>query len=244
MSQSNDLGVVFKRLTSEEETYSEYLDLIDNYINVVKGKTVLEIGSCNFWMTERIASHEPKSIVTLEPNSESVMAAQKDSSIPTGVVNHTLTADDYFHTFDTKFDVIFCVGVLYHLHSPLHLIEQLCNNRPETLIVETTNVPAYDIYMRSHLYPERMHGEGIAQKSHGIKKQIPYKILFPNEIYESLIKGFGYKIIKKEQVTANYSSKTNVFIWHFELDPSLQHEWQAQPQLDIHQQMRLDKGLK
>ena len=224
---------------TEEETYTEYLDLIDDYIDVVKGKTVLEIGSGWFQMTERIASHKPTSIVTIEPNSDSV----QNSRIPRDVVNHTVTADDYFHEFDTKFDVIFCCGVLYHLHSPLHLIEQICNNRPQTLIVETTNVPAYDIYMRSHLYPERVTGVGAAQKSQGIKKQMPYKMLFPNEIYEGLIKGFGYKVIKKKHVTSNHKSKTNVFIWHFELDPSLEDEWQVQPQLDVHQKMRLQQSM-
>ena len=210
---------LYRKMGKDRKTYTDYLDSIDDYIDIVKGKTVLEIGPCHYFMTERIASHEPKSIVTIEPNSESV----QNSIIPRDVVNHTVTADDYFHEFDTTFDVIFCVGVLYHLHSPLHLIEQICNNRPQTLILETTNIPAdgrndRDLIL---LLPESNTGIGGAGKSKGIKRQMPYKTLYPNEMHEGLIKGFGYKVIKKKHVATNHISKTNVFIWHFELDPSV-----------------------
>ena len=236
----------------DRKTYTEYLDLIDDYIDVVKDKTVLEIGPHHFQMTERIAFHKPTSIFTIEPDSS--------CNVPNGLdaENYRGTADDYFHEVDpdeSKFDVIFCCGVLYHLHSPLHLIEQICNTRPQTLIVETTTFATYALFGHASniqdfiewgprekvlniclgkewdmVQPDRRGG---AQKGQRIKKIIPYNTLYPNEVIEDMIKGFGYKVSKKKQVVSKYRSKTNVFIWHFELDPSVQdEEWSGKPDWD------------
>ena len=231
-------------MTTDRKTYTEYLDAIDDYIDVVRDKTVLEIGPHHFKMTERIAVHKPKSIFTIEPDSNCVVPDGLDAE------NYIGTADDYFHEFDTKFDVIFCVGVLYHLHSPLHLIEQICNARPQTLIVETTNIPTFEEFghapniqdfvkwgPREKVLNISLDSEpsrsGYAQTSKGIKKQIPYNTLYPNEVVEDLIKGFGYKVSKKKQIISKYRSKLNVFIWHFELDPSITtEEWIGTPEWD------------
>jgi hypothetical protein len=235
-----------RKMGKDHKTYSEYLDEIDIYLNVAKDKTVLEIGPHHFQMTKRIVSHNPTSVLTIEPDI--------NCNVPDGLdaENYRGTADDYFNEFDTKFDVIFCCGVLYHLHSPLHLIEQICNNRPETLIVETTYMPTYNEFGHAPNIQDFVKWgprekvlnvcigkewsvadssrRGGAQLSKGIKKQIPYNTLYPNDVIEDIIKGFGYKVIKKKQVMTNYRSKAHVAIWHFELDPSVtDEEWTGEP---------------
>jgi hypothetical protein len=65
------------------------------------------------------------------------------------------TANDYFnyYCFDqsatnhlSRYDVVVLMGVLYHLHSPLHLLEMIINKiRPEMLIIETATGEPYHV---------------------------------------------------------------------------------------------------
>ena len=49
------------------------------------------------------------------------------------------TANDYYKQETLpEFDVVLCMGLLYHLHCPFHLLEQIINiSKPKVLIVES-----------------------------------------------------------------------------------------------------------
>jgi len=49
------------------------------------------------------------------------------------------TANDYYkQVANPEADVVLCMGLLYHLHSPFHLLEQIVNlSKPKVLIVES-----------------------------------------------------------------------------------------------------------
>ena len=76
--------------TKTPENYSKYLDRIDSYLEVCKGKTVLEIGPCHWMMSERILSKNPISLDTIEPDPYA------HNRKPAGLTNHLMTANDFF----------------------------------------------------------------------------------------------------------------------------------------------------
>lgn len=111
-----------------------YTDFIKEHIfnESISGKSVLEFGSFSGHITHIIKQAGPSSIYTVDPAPH------------VGGVEHDYkgTANDFFNRKGPinfhRFDVVVCMGVLYHLHSPYHLLEQVINRcKPEKLIIET-----------------------------------------------------------------------------------------------------------
>jgi SAM-dependent methyltransferase len=119
------------------KTYSDFIK--EHVFNEsIAGKSVLEFGSFGGHITHIIKQAGPSSIYTVDPAPH------------VGGVDHDFkgTANDFFKMGSNplnrqgasfqRFDVVVCMGVLYHLHSPYHLLEQIINRiKPEKLIVET-----------------------------------------------------------------------------------------------------------
>lgn len=116
---------------------SKYLDYISTFLSVVQGKTVLELGSFGGWHTELMINFGAKTITCVEPN---LSICDNNIYKHDNIKLESCTANDfYLSTNISTVDVVTCLGVLYHLHSPLHLLEQIINkSQPKYLIVETT----------------------------------------------------------------------------------------------------------
>jgi SAM-dependent methyltransferase len=124
------------------ESYSQFLTR--EVFPCVEGKRVLEIGSLTGRITEEIRKHTPLEITTIDPDP----MVRKQTTF-------SGTANDYFnyYCFDqsatnhlSRYDVVVLMGVLYHLHSPLHLLEMIINKiRPEMLIIETATGEPYHV---------------------------------------------------------------------------------------------------
>jgi|TARA_B100001094_G_scaffold333142_1_gene408975 hypothetical protein len=194
--------------TLTSENYTKYLDTIDSYLDECRGKTVLELGPCNWMMSERILSKNPISLDTIEPdlNAHKIM--------PEGLTNHLMTANDFFAKDKRTFDVVICTGVMYHLHSPIHLLEQIINiAKPKQFILETTRNTALSV--RISLNKEKFNIIGNAHSDKGIDKPIEYSLNLPNKYYEDIILEHGYEILCKEYIEETHRSKCDVYIWHF-----------------------------
>jgi len=107
--------------------------LTETVFPVVKDKNVLEIGALNDKVTECIKNAGAYYVETVDP---------------VGLVKPIFkgTANDYYKQFnpdDGRYrdtDVVVVMGLLYHLHSPWHLLELIINySQPDTLIIETSN---------------------------------------------------------------------------------------------------------
>tara|TARA_B100001996_G_C18624565_1_gene579194 strand:+ start:533 stop:1123 length:591 start_codon:yes stop_codon:yes gene_type:complete len=108
-----------------------YLDWLEKNIfsGTVENQSVLELGALNNKITNVIGRCNPKSIYTVDPE-------------PSGKPDFKGTANDFYAAdhFTEPYDVVVCMGLLYHLHSPWHLVELIINHsRPKILILETAN---------------------------------------------------------------------------------------------------------
>lgn len=108
-------GYDLERYLSAEDGYE--------YWSSVTDKTVLEIGPFDGWYTEIIQQYKPKEHTVIEANKDACDVLQKFTDVK--IIN-----DDALFAIDElneQFDVVILLGVLYHLSSPLHLLERIVN---------------------------------------------------------------------------------------------------------------------
>jgi hypothetical protein len=184
---------------------AEYIDTVSNILSLVKHKVVLELAPFSGWHTSIMLNNGAKKIICVEPNPSVI-----DSPIYSDprVNLHISTANDYYKTSRETVDVVTCMGLLYHLHSPLHLLEQIINfSNPEYLIIET-------VIRNSNitLVHEEYNVPGNAFKDRDITKQIPYTTFLDVRDFSSCICSMGYSLIKHSTHVNqfNHISKRNI----------------------------------
>lgn len=189
----------------------KYVDHVSAILSVVQGKTVLELGSFGGWHTELMINLGAKSIVCVEPNPNS---CDEDIYKHDIVEFKNCTANDYYSDTNVlDVDVVTCLGVLYHLHSPLHLLEQIINkSRPKFLIVETTYNT--DNQVRDEIY--NIPGNAFADKQ--ISTPILTRLSLKMDDIVKSIETANYKsvVVEHSQGIFEARSKNNVSIALFE----------------------------
>ena len=152
----------------------------------------MENASNNGDISKCIKSNEPSHLTCIEP-SDLWVNDYADTQI-TSTVN-----EFYMSGANTQFDVIVEMGLLYKLHSPIHLIEQHINlGNPDTIILETMGNPGdndpENHRLESHLNEiELMQSGDLIPDTHMLKQPIPYmSILYPSDIDIIMVK-MGYK---------------------------------------------------
>jgi hypothetical protein len=123
---------------SAEHGWDIYFDYIYDVFPCVKEKTVLEIGPFYGNITDLYHYFSPAAITLVEPNQHAAEFLNNDQ-----YNNATVVCDDinFYLRSPRPHDIVVCFGVLYHMHSPLHLLELIVNNvNPKLLLLETTGV--------------------------------------------------------------------------------------------------------
>jgi len=117
-----------------DKCQNELLDLLNKYC---KNKSVIEFGPLNGYVTEVILETNPKHLTCVEPDPMMIheLSGSKFSQIDELLSG---TANDFYNeSLQHKADVVISFGVIYHLHSPLHFIEQIVNKSlPEVVMLE------------------------------------------------------------------------------------------------------------
>lgn len=183
----------------------EYLKLIsDEYFYICRDKTVLEIGPNSTIHSSLIISHNPKYLKLIEANSD---AANALSLVP-GI--NEVVADDALMALTEKSlaDVVVCCGVLYHLHSPLHLLELITNNcNPDYIILDC-------VIDQQHLkfLPEIDNITGNRYTRHNWKSA-KFNFVIPFDIINASMLNMGYKLVKQHSIqVTDYIPKNNSWL--------------------------------
>lgn len=107
--------------------------------DVCTSKSILEIGpqsSCFF--TEEILKHNPTKVTLLEAAADDFNACC--NKYQGSLVVNVIHGDMHTHLpMVGNVDVAILMGIMYHSHAPLYVLEELVNNcDPEIVIYETT----------------------------------------------------------------------------------------------------------
>lgn len=187
-------------------TLGEYLILMSGeYFSICQNKSVIEIGPHDGIHTKLIVGYSPTYLELIEPDTQN---SEKLTSI-TGV--DSLIVDDAFFVFKDKHpaDVVVCCGVLYHLHSPLYLLELITNHcDPEYIILDC----ATDQKNISFL----VEADNIPGNRQLISnwRSAGYNLVAPFNIINQAMTNMGYTLIKKHEFgkTIEWKSKENFWV--------------------------------
>ena len=166
--------------------WSRYHDFIDQqFMWDLDQKHVLEIGPFTGAQTQVIAKHDVKSLILVEPNP----LVQQD--LATQYPLAQIINDDIFSVYQSPMpvDVVVCLGVLYHLHSPLYLLELMVQQSdPKTIILDNFAVPGIG---HGGMIPEPTNSPGNRYSQH---PTLSFSIAFPFEVFEQALLDLGYKL--------------------------------------------------
>ena len=171
-------------------TYTEYIDLINTeYFSICNNKSVLEIGPSNGYLSDLIVKQHPIKFTTVEPNLRHVQKLKLRFPEESVVHNDIL----FYLERIRPFDVVICFGLLYHLHSSLHLLEVIVNRcNPEYILLDCTNshdtVKFETEYDNAKNYRQLLHN----WKSAGLSLVPPFKII------EQAMSNLGYTQVRTD----------------------------------------------
>ena len=181
----------------------QYKEEIHPYFDLCANKTVLEIAPFFGTHTQIIESHGAKNITLVEFNDHAISILKRTQN------KHTIINDDIFNYLQTKreFDVVVCCGLLYHLHSPLYLLELIANMvDPEYLYIETYTAP--DLQFNEELD----NNFGMRQIKKGYKS-VGLSLLLTEEVLLRSIKNLGYTLIQESGHLAKPTNPVKLLIF-------------------------------
>ncbi len=113
---------------SEWQSWMKW-DRFKKHLPDLKGRRILDIGSSNGYYMFRMAAQNPLMVLGLEPQSSfyfQYLAVQKllnQRNVYCLPIPH-----DQLPGVNKYFDLVFCMGVLYHRKSPIEMLKSICDS--------------------------------------------------------------------------------------------------------------------
>jgi tRNA (mo5U34)-methyltransferase len=106
----------------------------------LKNKTILDIGCSSGYYMLRMLAHKPRLLIGIDPSEVfyyQFQTIQKYLQIPN--MHYLPLKLENINAFPQKFDIIFCMGILYHQRSPLEALRLIKESmhKKSALILET-----------------------------------------------------------------------------------------------------------
>tara|TARA_R110000822_G_scaffold12096_7_gene43639 strand:+ start:2913 stop:3506 length:594 start_codon:yes stop_codon:yes gene_type:complete len=183
-------------------TFLNFLN--DNFLNYCRNKSVLEIGCFDGDITEWVMKNNPSKLTLLEASEIPVKNVKR--RFPSATVIHGDMHEDLNKV--GKVDVALVLGVIYHSHIPLHVLEELVNYcNPTTIIIdnmspcfmwrhETTNLPGMRVVV-------------------GNKKTCNIVINIDDDIMIQAMFNLGYELTTQKEYPAG-THRSGHLICHFQ----------------------------
>jgi 2-polyprenyl-3-methyl-5-hydroxy-6-metoxy-1,4-benzoquinol methylase len=175
---------------TDDPNLLEYLERIYPEFEICQGRRVLEIGPFHGNHTRIISHYKPTHITVVEPM---VYAHQFLYQWP--IDNLEVQTCDIFSYLEKihNFDVVVCCGVLYHLHSPLWLLELIANKINPTYVVLETFL-RFMKNENAHINEEVM-GEPGSRVSIENWKPIKLRTALSYEVFVTSMEQLGYQLV-------------------------------------------------
>ncbi len=99
-------------------------NLIEPYFNL-EGKVVGDIGCNNGYYLFRMQTHKPKKLIGFDPSAIYYSQFQFINHFVKSDIVYELLGVEHVEYYEHKFDVLFCLGVLYHRSDPVSMLKSL-----------------------------------------------------------------------------------------------------------------------
>ena len=189
-------------VTGSKLEYLEYLNKY--YFHVCEKSRVLELGPWSLAdHSKLIIKNNPSYLELIEGDSSAVDILR----LIKGIDN--VLCDDIMIALQSpkNFDVVVCFGVLYHLHSPLHLLELIVNNcRPKHILLDSVHASHPLVF--AHEEPN-VHGNvqyRTGWRGSGMNFVVPFFII------NWALSNMGYTLIKADNLNIDFFTKSNSWV--------------------------------
>mmetsp|Transcript_22174 Transcript_22174/g.33191 ORF Transcript_22174/g.33191 Transcript_22174/m.33191 type:complete len:421 (+) Transcript_22174:859-2121(+) len=130
---------------------------LQNSLPKMKGKVICDLGCGNGYFMYRMLEYEPKLVVGIDPNLHALLEFKLFSRL-SGVENihFEYLRGDVMPSFMGAFDVVFCLGVLYHTPDPIGMLKDIHKSMKgnSTLIVDCQGIDGDD---HIALFPQKRY---------------------------------------------------------------------------------------
>lgn len=144
-----DDATMFNNRVNEIKYHPIILSVMDRFVNLINGKSVIDIG-CNFGHWSIFAnSHGASHVIGSDVRQENVNIAklcQQDLGIDPSALQFVKSdVHDYAQLKNLCSDrtTVFFLGLLYHVHDHYNVLESLCQPSVEHIFIETAEVDEY-----------------------------------------------------------------------------------------------------
>jgi len=110
-------------IDSEWRSYIKWNTLIP-HLNL-ENKDILDVGCNNGYYMFRMLEMNPKSITGFDPSPLFNLQFEFINSFIKSNIKYELLGVEHIPLYEKKFDVIFCMGVLYHRRDPIEMLKEL-----------------------------------------------------------------------------------------------------------------------
>jgi len=110
-------------IDSEWRSFIKY-DLISKYFNI-KDKIVGDIGCNNGYYLFRMIEEKPKKLIGFDPSAIPYCQFKFIDHFLQSGITYELLGVEHVEFYEHKFDVLFCLGVLYHRPDPIGALKSL-----------------------------------------------------------------------------------------------------------------------
>jgi len=192
-------------------TYAQYVELLESdYFTMCKDQHVLEIGPLDGYHSELICKNYPSKFEIIEPDKILVNTKlQQINGIDNIIVDDALLALSNPHPCD----VVVCFGVLYHLHSPIHLLELIVNHcQPKFIMLDSLGKFNEDCAYENHWADENVNHAGTRQVRSGFRFS-GLKVMCNGDTFQLVMNRLGYSLLTSTDLcVTDFFSKHNSWI--------------------------------
>ncbi|MDY0195917.1 MAG: tRNA 5-methoxyuridine(34)/uridine 5-oxyacetic acid(34) synthase CmoB [Sulfurovaceae bacterium] len=110
-------------IDTEWQSFIKY-NLLEQYFNL-EGKVVGDIGCNNGYYLFRMLKHKPKKLVGFDPSALFYTQFSFINHFIKSDIAYELLGVEHLGIYEHKFDVLFCLGVLYHRSDPIATLKSL-----------------------------------------------------------------------------------------------------------------------
>ncbi|WP_457560469.1 tRNA 5-methoxyuridine(34)/uridine 5-oxyacetic acid(34) synthase CmoB [Caminibacter sp.] len=91
----------------------------------LENKEILDVGGNNGYYAFRMLEQKPKSIEIFDPSALFNLQFEFINSFIKSDIKYKLLGVEHIPMYEKKFDVIFCMGVLYHRKDPIEMLKEV-----------------------------------------------------------------------------------------------------------------------
>jgi SAM-dependent methyltransferase len=193
-----------------EQNVYEYVGR--NYFSICQDRSVVELGPYNGEFSEQILKHNPIRLELVEASLSAVLTLERKFKTDSRVT--TLHADMHrdLHRVG-KVDVAVALGVIYHSHAPLFLLEELVNIcDPDIILLDAPGAnPGWGIVCQA----ETPNNWGM-RYTVNVKKTCNVVIQLYQDTIIQAMQNLGYGVARADKYPYDVNIKSNVPLYQFE----------------------------